>query len=776
MAKNLVIVESPAKSSTIEKYLGPDYKVVATYGHIRDLPKSKMGIDIEHGFQPEYIIPDKSKNHIAIIKREAKSADQVYLATDPDREGEAIAWHVAEMIGHRDAKRITFHEITKGAIEKAIQEPEKLNENLFNAQQARRVLDRLVGYELSPVLWKKVQPSLSAGRVQSVAVRLIVERERKIQDFASTSYYKTTALFEVGITALKAELNKKFNSRKEAEDFLNSCKTAKFDIRDLVKKPAKKSPSAPFTTSTLQQEAARKLGFSVARTMSVAQKLYEAGHITYMRTDSVNLSETAIAASQDEIVKSFGKEYSRPTRYVTKSKGAQEAHEAIHPTYMNTREAGADLSEEKLYSLIWKRTIGSQMAEARLERTTVTVTVSERKEEFIAEGEVIQFDGFLKVYIESLDDDENDTSKEGLLPILKIGQQLKYNEIFATQRFTLHPPRYTEASLVKKMEELGIGRPSTYAPTISTIQKRNYIVKESRDGETRDYDRLSLKNGNLAHETRQETTGAEKQKLFPTDIGMLVTDFLVDNFDEVMNYGFTASVEEEFDDVAEGKLKWDKMIGKFYGPFHSAIENVSAKESGEPAPKEGHKLGVDPTTGKEVFARIGRYGPMVQIGKAEDEEKPKFASLQKDQSIFTITFEEAMDLFKLPRVVGQYENKDVVANVGRFGPYVSHDGLFASISKDSGDDPMTVELDRAIELIEEKRKANAERIMKTFSENPEAQVLKGRWGAFLKVGKDNYRIPKDTDIEKFTYDDVLKIMSEGPTKAGRRTKFSKKKG
>lgn len=764
MAKNLVIVESPAKSKTIEKYLGPDYKVIATYGHIRDLPKSKMGVDIEHGFQPEYIIPDKSKTHIAVIKKEAKASEQVYLATDLDREGEAIAWHVAEIIGKKDAKRITFSEITKDAITNAIKNPAKLNENLFNAQQSRRILDRLVGYELSPVLWKKVQPSLSAGRVQSVAVRLIVERERKIQGHESTSFYKTAALFKAGNAVLKAELNKKFGSRQEAEDFLNDCKDAKFNIRDLVKKPAKKSPSAPFTTSTLQQEAARKLGFSVARTMSVAQKLYEAGHITYMRTDSLNLSETAIAASKNEIVNSFGAEYSSPKHYTTKSKGAQEAHEAIHPTVMGVKEAGSEASEEKLYSLIWKRTIASQMTDARLERTTANISVSGRKEEFIAEGEVIQFDGFLKVYIESSDDDEGDTEKEGLLPALKIGQELGYDKIFSAQRFTLHPPRYTEASLVKKMEELGIGRPSTYAPTISTIQKRNYIVKESREGEIRKYDYLSLKADKFSCETKEETTGAEKQKLFPTDIGMLVTDFLVDNFDKILDYGFTASVEKEFDDVAEGQLKWDKMISKFYGPFHSAIESVTSEKGAKTPPKEGRKLGVDPISKREVFARVGRFGPMVQIGKAEDEEKPKFASLQKDQSIFTITFEEAMDLFKLPRVVGQYESKDVVANVGRFGPYISYDGLFASINKDSGDDPMTIELDRAIELIEERKKTIQERILKTFSEDPDAQVLKGRWGPFLKVGKDNFRIPKDTNIEKFTYADAREIISEGPTK------------
>ncbi|MEK7447539.1 MAG: type I DNA topoisomerase, partial [Patescibacteria group bacterium] len=707
---------------------------------------------------------DKSKKNLANIKKEAKIADQVYLATDLDREGEAIAWHVAEMIGQKDAKRITFHEITKDALVNAVKNPGKLNENLFNAQQARRILDRLVGYELSPVLWKKVQPSLSAGRVQSVAVRLIVERERKIQDHESTSFYKTTALFTVGDAILKAELNKKFGTRQEAEDFLNNCKTAKFDIQDLVKKPAKKNPSAPFTTSTLQQEAARKLGFSVARTMSVAQKLYEAGHITYMRTDSLNLSEASITASQNEIVKSFSKEYSRPMRYTTKSKGAQEAHEAIHPTVMSIKEAGSDLSEEKLYSLIWKRTLASQMSEARLERTTVTISVSGRKEEFIAEGEVIQFDGFLKVYIESSDDEANSTNKAGILPPMKVGQKLQYDEIFSTQRFTLHPPHYTEASLVKKMEELGIGRPSTYAPTISTIQKRNYIVKETREGEARKYDYLSLKSGEFSCETKEETTGAEKQKLFPTDIGMLVTDFLVEKFGEIMDYGFTASVEEEFDEVADGKLKWDKMISKFYGPFHTSIEKVSSKENSDSKPKSGRKLGIDPVSGREVFARIGRFGPIIQIGKAEDEEKPKFASLQKDQSIFTITFEEAMELFKLPRVVGKYEDKDVVANVGRFGPYVSHDGLFASINKDGGDDPMTIELDRAIELIEEKRKANKERILKTFSEDKNAQVLKGRWGPFLKVGKDNYRIPKDTDIESLTYDDIQKIIIEGPTK------------
>lgn len=763
MEKNLVIVESPAKSKTIEKYLGSDFKVMASYGHVRDLPKSKMGVDIENDFTPEYVIPEKAKKNISSIKSEAKKAKEVFLATDLDREGEAIAWHIADIIGKRDSKRITFSEITKDAILGAVKNPGRLNEDLFNAQQARRVLDRLVGYELSPILWKKVQPSLSAGRVQSVAVRLIVEKEREIESFKSKIFYKTFGFFTAGTNTLKAELNKRFGTLKEAEEFLNGAKNAIFKVESITEKPAKKSPSPPFTTSTLQQEAARKLGFSVARTMTVAQKLYEEGHITYMRTDSLNLSTSAIKSSEEEIIKSFGKEYSDPKNYVTKSKGAQEAHEAIHPTIMSVKKAGSDSAEEKLYSLIWKRTIASQMAGAKLERTTVNISVSTREELFVTEGEVIQFDGFLKVYMESSDEEKSEEGKEFHMPALKTGQELKYNEITSIERFSTHPPRYTEASLVKKLEELGIGRPSTYAPTISTIQKRAYVVKETREGEIREYKVLELKDGELNNSIKEELSGTEKNKLFPTDVGMLVTDYLVKQFPEIMDYGFTATVEKDFDDVADGTLDWHKMIKSFYGPFHKTIESA-AKEETEPKPKTGRLLGTDPVSGKEVFARIGRFGPMVQIGKAEDTEKPKFASLQKNQSIFTITFEEAMDLFKLPRKLGQYEEKDVVANVGRFGPYVSHDGLFASLKED---DPMTITLERGIELIEEKREANKKRILKTFPENPELQVLNGRWGPFIKMGKNNFRLPKETDIGRLTYEKALEIV-ENPTYSKRK--------
>lgn len=758
MAKNLVIVESPAKAKTIEGFLGKDYVVKSSFGHVRDLADKGLSIDIDNGFKPTYVVSEDKKKVVDELIKLSKSADTVWLATDEDREGEAISWHLKEALKLDDkrTKRITFNEITKNAILKAISKPRKIDQNLVNAQQARRVLDRLVGFELSPVLWKKVRPSLSAGRVQSVAVRLIVEREKEIQGFKSTSFYKTVAIFKIGNTSVKAELNKRFEKKKDAEDFIADCVKATFKVEDLVKKPGKKSPSAPFTTSTLQQEASRKLGFSVARTMSIAQKLYESGSITYMRTDSVNLSEDAIAAAKAEITKSFGANYSNPKKYVTKSKGAQEAHEAIRPTYMNNHSAGNDAAEQRLYDLIWKRTIASQMADAQLEKTTITVDVSGRKEKFIAEGEVIKFDGFLKVYMES-SDEETSEENSGLLPPVKVGEKLNYNEISSTQRFTHHPPRYTEASLVKKLEELGIGRPSTYAPTISTVQKRNYVVKEDRDGVKREYDNIVLKAGKISVEKKSENTGAEKSKLFPTDIGTLVTEFLVQYFDDVMDYGFTATVEKEFDDIAQGEIKWNEMIRKFYGPFHKDVKKtleVSEKVTGE------RVLGKDPVSGKQVIARIGRFGPMIQIGDVNDEEKPKFASLRKDQSIQTISFEQAMDLFKLPRKVGQYEGKDVVASVGRFGPYIAHNGLFVSLKAAEGDDPMTVELNRAIELILAKREAVNNAILKTFKENKEAQVVKGRWGAYLKFEGKNFRLPKNTEVDDLTYNDILGIVGE----------------
>jgi DNA topoisomerase-1 len=770
MAKNLVIVESPAKAKTIEGFLGKEYTVKSSFGHVRDLPDKGISIDIENGFKPNYVVSDDKKKIVDELKKLSKAADMVWLATDEDREGEAISWHLKEALNLDDkhTKRITFNEITKTAIQKAITKPRTIDIDLVNAQQARRVLDRLVGFELSPVLWKKVKPSLSAGRVQSVAVRLIVEREREINNFQSTSFYKTVALFKVGSSVMKAELNKRFAKHEDALAFVEACKKAAFSIEDLVKKPGKKSPSASFTTSTLQQEASRKLGFSVARTMSVAQKLYEAGHITYMRTDSVNLSETALNGAKEEITKSFGANYSNTKQYTTKSKGAQEAHEAIRPTYMNNHEAGNDAAEQRLYDLIWKRTIASQMADALLERTTVTIDVSGRNEKFIAEGEVIKFDGFLKVYMEGTDD-ETDDNTEGMLPPLKVGEKLNYNEISSTQRFTHHPPRYTEASLVKKLEELGIGRPSTYAPTISTVQKRNYVVKEDREGKKRQYDNILLTNGAIKEEKKEENTGAEKSKLFPTDIGMLVTDFLVQHFVDIMDYGFTASVEKEFDDIAQGLIKWNEMIRKFYKPFHKGIEDTlehSERVTGE------RILGKDPVSGKPVLARIGRFGPMVQIGEVSDEEKPRFASLRKDQSISTITFEEAMELFKLPRNLGDYLEKKVTASIGRFGPYISHDGLFASVKAADGDDPMTITLDRAIELIIAKKEAVANSILKKFAENEKAQVLKGRWGAYLKFDGKNFRIPKGTEVDDIDYNMVLNIV--GPAAQGK--KAASKKG
>lgn len=768
MAKNLVIVESPAKAKTIEGFLGKDFLVKSSYGHVRDLPSKGLSIDIENGFAPDYeVMPDK-KAVISELKKLAKGAEQVWLATDEDREGEAISWHLAEALGLdiKTTRRIVFHEITKNAILKAIDSPRFIDQNLVNAQQARRVLDRLVGFELSPVLWRKVKPSLSAGRVQSVAVRLIVEREREINEFQSASAFRVVALFRLNGSAFKAELPKRFSTEEEARQFLEKCKGAQFTVRNVETKPAKKSPSAPFTTSTLQQEASRKLGFSVSQTMVVAQRLYESGKITYMRTDSVNLSDTAIDSAVEQISRLYGKEFAERRRFKTKSKSAQEAHEAIRPTYLNNPSVDGDSNEKRLYDLIWKRTIASQMADARLERTTANIEADDTGLMFQAQGEVLKFEGFLKVYMEGSDDEESE-EQSGMLPPIKQGDKPEAEEIVATERFTHHPPRYTEASLVKKLEELGIGRPSTYAPTISTIQKRGYVVKEDRPGVERKYRVLTLKSDNLNAEDRKENTGAEKSKLFPTDIGSVVTDFLVTNFSEVLDYTFTATVEKEFDEIAEGQRKWNSMIEDFYKQFHQRVEETletSEKATGERA------LGTDPKSGKPIIARIGRFGPMVQIGTVEDEEKPKFASLRAGQRIDQITLEEALDLFKLPRVLGEYEGKDVSANVGRFGPYVRHGSLFASLGKE--DDVMEVTIDRAIELIEAKKKSDREKILRTYSEDPEMKVLKGRWGPYLAVGKKNFRLPKGTDPEEISYEKAMEIV--GSEKSSTKAAAAKK--
>lgn len=783
MSKNLVIVESPAKAKTIEGFLGKDFTVMSSYGHVRDLKKKGLSVNVEKDFEPEYeISPDKVKV-IQELKSHVKKADVVWLATDEDREGEAISWHLEEALDlkKKDTRRIVFHEITKNAIAKAIENPRKIDYRLVDAQQARRVLDRLVGFGISPILWKKIKPSLSAGRVQSVTVRLIVEREKEIQDFKEVISYRVVGVFAINGKSFKAELSTRFKTHKEAADYMQACVGATFTVEDLEVRPAKKSPAPPFTTSTLQQEAGRKLGFSVARTMSVAQKLYEEGNITYMRTDSLNLSQTAIDAAVAEISSSYGKEYSKPRQFTTKTKGAQEAHEAIRPVDMSKKTVSGDAAAKRLYDLIWKRTLASQMADAQLERTKVTIGVNgddkvNTSAQFIARGEVIKFDGFLKVYLEGTDDDEHEEKEaEGLLPSMKKGDTLSRQVITATQRFSNHPPRYTEASLVKKLEELGIGRPSTYAPTISTVQKRGYVVKEDRDGVKREYHVIKLDDNGISESVETETAGAEKSKLFPTDIGIVVNDFLIENFEKIMDYDFTASVEKQFDDIAEGQLKWTKMLHDFYGDFNENLEEVlehSERATGE------RELGKDPKTGKPVIARIGRYGPMVQIGSADDEEKPQFASLLSDQSITSITLEEALDLFKLPRKVGTFENAEMVAAIGRFGPYIRHKGAFYSIKEADGDDPYTIKEDRAIEIIEAKRKADLEKIIKLFDEDPEMQILRGRWGPYLKLGKSNFKLPKDVNPEELSYEDCLKIIEDTPDKKGssrRRASTSTKK-
>lgn len=778
MQDNLVIVESPAKAKTIEKFLGKDFKVMSSYGHIRDLKKKELSID-ESTLEPDYEIPEEKKKIVAELKKNAKAATKIWLASDEDREGEAISWHLCEVLGLDEEKtsRIVFHEITKPAILEAIQTPRHLDMNLVNAQQARRVLDRLVGFKLSPVLWRKVKPALSAGRVQSVAVKLIVEREREIQSFKSEPYYRINATFFVTDTdgsqnEVKAELDRRFNSHDEAMAFLEKCKNANFVVDNIVKKPLKRVPAPPFTTSTLQQEAARKLGFTVSQTMMVAQRLYESGRITYMRTDSVNLSSLAINASKKEIVESYGAEYSNPRKFHTNSKGAQEAHEAIRPTFINTEDLDWTNQERRLYDLIWKRTIASQMADAQIEKTTVTIDINGAEEKFVANGEVVVFDGFLKVYRESIDEESTSGQDEvHMLPSLRVNDKMECKEIVSTERFSQGPVRYTEASLVHKMEELGIGRPSTYAPTISTIQQREYVQKGDKKGEERSYVINTLKGSTITTRNKKEMVGSEKGKLLPTDIGIVVNDFLQKNFPDIMDYNFTAKVENQFDQIAEGKEEWKAMMQKFDKTFEPVVENVIQQRSEHKAGER--QLGVEPQTGKPVFVKIGRFGPVVQIGSADDEEKPRFSQLPKDKSIETITLDEALELFKLPRILGDYEGSEISIGVGRFGPYVLHDKKYVSLPK--GEDPMTISLDAAIELIEEKRKQEKERHVKAFDEDPKLELLKGRYGPYLSYDGKNYHIDKKLqdralagDMEYVECMEIIKNAPEPKAKRGRK--------
>ena len=802
-------MESPAKAKTIEKFLGKDFTVKSSIGHIRDLADGNTGVDVENNFRPNYEVPAEKKKVVADLKKSAKAVDMVWLATDEDREGEAIAWHLSEALdlNPEKTKRITYSEITKEAIQHAIEHPRTIDKNLVDAQQARRVLDRLVGYEISPILWRKVKPALSAGRVQSVAVRLIVEREREIQNFKSVSSYKVSAVFLNGKNEIvKAELPKKFQTKEEAKAFLEKCKGTGFSIANIETKPAKKSPSAPFTTSTLQQEASRKFGYPIAQTMRIAQGLYEDGKITYMRTDSVNISEAALGQAKRAVEQLYGKEFVKIRRYKTKSKGAQEAHEAIRPSDLGAQTIAGAAQAQRIYDLIWKRTIASQMSDALLEKTTATINISTTEEKFVAQGEVLKFEGFLKVYLEGKDE-EDEENAEGILPPLKIGEKLARREITATERFTHHPPRYTEATLVRKLEELGIGRPSTYAPTISTIQKRAYVVKEDREGAKRNFSCLTLKDKKITEESQSENTGAEKAKLFPTDIGMVVNDFLMQNFNDIMDYNFTAKVEEEFDEIAEGKLVWTKMLADFYKPFHKAVEltaETAARQSGE------RLFGKDPATGKQVIVRLGKFGPIVQIGHPDDADKPRYASLLKDQRMDAITFEQAMELFKLPRNLGMHEDNEVVVNIGRFGPYIKYkDGyvslpkgedpytislervkeilngprlpkvlgkfqgedisvakgrfgpyikyknIFASLKKD--EDPFSVTLDRAIELVTAKEKKEQEKLIRSWDEDARVRVVNGRYGPCIQAGKKFFRIPTSTKPEELTLDECLSI-------------------
>jgi len=770
MIKNLVIVESPAKAKTIERFLGKDFVVRSSFGHVMDLSKKGLGVDIEKGFTPIYEISPEKKKVVTELKKIANDAEHIWLATDEDREGEAISWHLVKALGldESQTKRIVFHEITKTAIVESIENPRRIDRNLVNAQQARRVLDRLVGFELSPLLWKKVKPALSAGRVQSVAVRLIVEREDEIRAFNTTSSFKVTARFTIKINGqsytFDAEFPTRFKTREEARRFLEQCKGATYRVTDIDTKPAKKSPAPPFTTSTLQQEASRKLGFSVANTMRVAQQLYEEGLITYMRTDSVTLSRLALATTKDEIIKLYGEDYSKTRQYATKTKGAQEAHEAIRPTYISNTTISGSATQKKLYELIWKRTIASQMSDALVEKTVINISVSTLKgEQFVAQGEVIKFDGFLKVYRESVDDEADEDGK-GILPPLSVGDQPDLAEMKAEQRFSQPQRRFTEASLVKRLEELGIGRPSTYAPTISTIQKREYVVKADVEGFIRSFDILTLKNGEIKEQQKTEKAGYEKGKLVPTDLGALVNRFLMQYFENIIDYQFTATVEKDFDEIADGKKEWNEMISRFYQPFHKQVRetvDTTGKFSGE------RLLGTDPKSGKNVYVKLGRFGPVVQIGETESEEKPKFAGLNKGQSIETLNLEQALELFNFPRNLGEFENTGMIVAVGRFGPYIKHNNQFYSLAKQ--DDPTAIDRERAVEIIENKRKQDKEKIIKQFPENENVLVLNGRWGAYISVSKSNYKIPKGTDPAGLSLEECLKI-AEVQEKGGKKKK------
>ena len=768
MQKNLVIVESPAKAKTIEKFLGKDFKVMSSYGHIRDLKKKELSVD-EVTLEPEYEIPEEKAKLVADLRSKADKAEKVWLASDEDREGEAISWHLCEVLGldKQKTNRIVFHEITKPAILEAIEHPRHLDMNLVNAQQARRVLDRIVGFKLSPVLWRKVKPALSAGRVQSVAVRLIVEREREIQNFQSETYYNINGIFAItnadgSATEVKAQLANRFKTEEEVMAFLEKCKEATYTVDSVTKKPVKRTPAPPFTTSTLQQEAARKLGFTVSQTMMVAQHLYESGRITYMRTDSVNLSKLCLGASKEEIVHLYGQDYSKTRQYHTSSKGAQEAHEAIRPTYMDQSEIEGTAQEKRLYELIWKRTIASQMADAEIEKTTANISISGTDEQFIAQGEVVKFDGFIKVYRESSEDDEQPEEFGHILPPLKKGQELTRREIIASERFSQGPQRYTEASLVHKMEELGIGRPSTYAPTISTIQQREYVQKGDKKGEDHPFTIFSLKGKQISQKSRKENIGSEKGKLIPTDIGIVVNDFLMENFNEIMDYNFTAKVEQDFDKIAEGSETWTGMMQTFYDDFMPEVEKTMNSRNEHKAGER--QLGKDPKTGRPVFVKIGRFGPVVQIGTADDKDKPQFAQLPKEQSLETITLNEALELFKLPRELGDYEHKPVTIGAGRFGPYILHNRKYTSLPKDA--DPMTITLEEAIALIEEKREQDNQKHLKIFLEDPKLEVLNGRYGPYLSYDGKNYRLPKamHEKATQLTYEECMKIINAVPEK------------
>jgi len=773
MAKNLVIVESPAKAKTIEGYLGSEFIVKSSYGHVRDLAKKGLAIEIDNKFNPLYEVTPDKKQLVTELKKLVKESEVIWLATDEDREGEAISWHLYETLGlsKKETKRITFNEITKTAILKSIEKPRNINKELVDAQQARRILDRIVGFELSPVLWKKIRPKLSAGRVQSVAVRLIVEREKEIQSFSTSTFFRVNGLFQALKGNLKTEYCRQLADESEAKKLLDRCLKSSFFVEEIQQKPATKIPSAPFTTSTLQQEASLKLGFSVTKTMLVAQRLYESGMITYMRTDSVNLSETAIQEAKNAIEINYGSEYSKPTKYTSKSAGAQEAHEAIRPSDFQRTSITGENDDMRLYDLVWKRAISSQMSHAKLERTTIKIGGLDNGDHFTAKGEVIRFDGFLKVYLESqVEEGEDDDSDESILPSVEVNEKLKQKEITATERYTRPPARYVEASLVKKLEELGIGRPSTYAPTISTIQKRGYVEKKEREGELRNFTVLKLSNEQINREVKSETTGKDRNKLSPTDIGIVVTDFLNQHFDRIMDYNFTAKVEAEFDEIAKGKIQWTDMMAEFYEPFHANVTNTlenSDRASGE------RELGIHPVSGRKIIVRIGRYGPMVQIGdEKEDGEKAQFASLQNNQSIGSITLEEALALFKLPRILGEYNSETVKANAGRFGPYIQVGKVFVSIPK--GEEPMTIELDRAIELYIEKQTAEAKKLIKIFEERPDIQLLNGRYGAYLKIGKDNFKLPKDTTPENLSIEECIHISKNQAPKTAKKKVFRKK--